>query len=272
MPENNTSKISKKDLVKVFWRSLSLQGSFNFERMQGLGYAYAMIPIIKKLYKAKEDISKALKRHLEFFNTTPQVSTFIMGLSAAMEEEASENPDFDKESINAAKASLMGPLAGIGDSFFWGTFRVIAAGIGISLAKQGNILGPILFLLIYNIPAYLIRYYGLFLGYKAGSKYLNYAYESGLMERLTFAASIIGLTVVGAMTSSMVGFSTPLVIKISGAQLKLQQDVFDKILPSGLPLLLTLFTLHLVKKGVKTTYIMLGLLAFGVLGKIIGIL
>ena len=271
MVNDKESKINKSDLRKVFWRSLALQGSFNFERMQGLGYAYAMIPIIKKLYKTKEDISAALKRHLEFFNCTPQIATFIMGLSAAMEEEASESEDFDKDSINAVKTSLMGPLSGIGDSFFWGTFRVIAAGIGIYLAKQGSILGPILFILLYNIPAYLVRYYGLTLGYKAGAKYLNYAYESGLMEKLTFGASIIGLTVVGAMTASMVSVSTPVAFSLGGAVVKLQ-DIFNQILPSGLPLILTLFTLYLLKKGAKTTYIMIGLLVFGVLGKVIGIL
>lgn len=271
MKGNTDSKITNKDLRRVFWRSLSLQGSFNYERMQANGYAYAMIPILEKLYKKKEDMAKALKRHLEIFNTTPQVSTFIMGLSAAMEEQNSENEDFSEESINAVKTSLMGPLAGIGDSFFWGTFRVIAAGIGISLAVNGNILGPVLFYLLFNIPHFIVRYYGVFLGYKAGASYLTKMYESGLMEKITYGASVLGLMVVGGMTSSMVGFTTPLSFNMSGAEVKIQ-EIFDQILPGFLSLGITLFVLYLLRKGVKTNYILLGIILLGLVGKAIGLL
>lgn len=75
----------------------------------------------------------------------------------------------DPATINAVKVSLMGPLSGIGDSFFWGTFRVIAAGVGISLAQQGSILGPILFLLLFNVPHLIIRYYCTVWGYQLGA-------------------------------------------------------------------------------------------------------
>ena len=108
--------------------------------MQNVGYMYAMLPVIKKLYRNKEDQAAAITRHLEIFNTTPAVVPTIMGISAAMEEENANNPAFDVQSINAVKASLMGPLAGIGDSIFWGTVRIIAAGIGVSIAKDGNLL------------------------------------------------------------------------------------------------------------------------------------
>lgn len=266
----NTNKLEKKDLKKVFWRSFTLEASFNYERLQALGYAYSMIPIIKKLYKTKEKISAALKRHMEFFNTTPHVSTFVMGVTSAMEEQNSIKEDFDSESINAVKAGLMGPVAGIGDSFFWGTFKVIAAGIGTSLAIKGNFLGVILFLLMFNVPHYLVRYYGLFLGYNAGGKFLESAYKNGKMEKITFSASIVGLMVIGAMTGTMVEFTTPVVFNAGGTSLELQ-EVFNQILPQLLPLALTGFIFWQLKKNVKINYILIGLLAFGVLGKLIGI-
>ncbi|GMA52814.1 hypothetical protein GCM10025857_41710 [Alicyclobacillus contaminans] len=112
------TKVAKKELNSVFWRSFALQGAFNFERMQNIGYAYSMVPIIKKLYKNKEEQAQALDRHLEIFNTTPQMVPLILGISSAMEEENANNVNFDEQSINAVKASLMGPLAGIGDSIF----------------------------------------------------------------------------------------------------------------------------------------------------------
>ena len=157
--------ITEGDLRKVFWRSFPLQASFNYERMQNVGFCYSLLPILKKLYPNKDDMAAALKRHLSFFNTTPQVVTLITGACVAMEEENAqaerEGGSFDMESIAALKAALMGPVAGIGDSFFWGTFRVIAAGVGCGLAAQGSILGAILFLLIFNVPALLARAYGL---------------------------------------------------------------------------------------------------------------
>lgn len=138
--ENNELKITKKDLSKVFWRSFQMEFSWNYERQMNLAYCYAMIPILKKLYKSKEAMATALKRHLEFFNTTPHIVTLILGINAAMEEENANDPDFDVSTIDNIKTSLMGPLAGIGDSFFWGTLRLIATGVGTSLALQGNIL------------------------------------------------------------------------------------------------------------------------------------
>lgn len=148
------SVMTKEVFKKTFWRTFPLQACFCYERMQNVGFAYQMVPALKKLYPDKEEASKALKRHLAIFNTTPCVVPFITGASIAMEEKfkkARENgEECDEESINAVKTALMGPLAGIGDSFFWGTLRIIAAGIGASLAAQGSILGAVLFFLMYK--------------------------------------------------------------------------------------------------------------------------
>ena len=153
---NEESVMTKDIFKKTFWRSFPLQACFCYERMQNVGFAYQMVPALKKLYPDKKEASEALKRHLAIFNTTPAIVSFITGAAIAMEEKFKKAKDAgeecDEESINAVKAALMGPLAGIGDSFFWGTFRIIGAGIGASLAAQGSILGAILFLLIYNIP------------------------------------------------------------------------------------------------------------------------
>lgn len=272
--ENNKTKslITKKDWIKVFWRSFPLQSCFNFERMQNIGFCYSMIPILKKLYPDKESLSLALKRHLEFFNTTPQTVTFITGACIALEEKnQNSNGEFDISSIAALKAALMGPIAGIGDSFFWGTFRIIAAGIGCSLASKGSILGAILFLLIFNIPHYLIRYYGLKIGYKSGINFISNAQESGMIGILTNSAKIMGLCVVGAMIASMVSFSIPLSIEISGATVKIQ-NIFDQIIPSLLPLILTFIIYTLLKKGVKTTNVMYGIIIVGILGSLLGVM
>lgn len=263
--------IERKDLMKVFVRSLALQGCFNYERMQAIGYCYAMIPVLRKLYPGKEEMAEALKRHLGFFNTSPQLVSFVYGTTIAMEEKNANVEDFDTDSINSIKAALMGPLAGIGDSFFWGTFRIIGAGIGASLAVQGNILGAILFILIYNIPHYLLRYNGLFIGYKSGVNFLQTAFNTGAIEKLTGAAKVMGAVVVGALISTMVTVKTPLILKFSGSIIEVQK-VIDGIMPKMLPLGLTFLLFALIKKGYKTTTLMLVLLVVCIAGVYLGIL
>lgn len=259
---------------KTFWRSFPLQACFFYERMQNVGFAYQMVPALKKLYPNKEEASEALKRHLTIFNTTPAIVTFITGVAIAMEEKFKKAKDAgeegDEESINAVKTALMGPLAGIGDSFFWGTFRIIGAGIGASLAAQGSILGVILFLLIYNIPHLLVRYYGLKIGYKSGISFLSGMTEGGIISVLSEVAKVLGLIVVGSMCATMVSLSTPLVLNMGGADIVVQ-DIFDGIISGLLPLMLTLGTYKLLQKGFKTTTILWVMIIAGIVGSVIGI-
>jgi PTS system mannose-specific IID component/fructoselysine and glucoselysine-specific PTS system IID component len=272
--ESADSVMTKEVFKKTFWRSFPLQGCFCYERMQNVGFAYQMIPALKKLYPEKEEASAALKRHLAIFNTTPAVVTFITGATIAMEEKFKEAKDAgeeaDAESVNAVKTALMGPLAGIGDSIFWGTLRIIGAGIGASIAAQGSILGAILFLLIYNIPHLLVRYKGLQIGYKSGVSFLESMTQGGAIAILTEVAKILGLVVVGSMCASMVSLTTPLVLTIGGAEIVLQ-DIFDGIIAGFLPLCLTFITYKLLQKGIKTTTILWGMILVSILGCLIGI-
>ncbi len=260
---------------KTFWRSFPLQACFFYERMQNVGFAYQMVPALKKLYPNKEEASAALKRHLAIFNTTPAIVTFITGVAIAMEEKFKHAKDageeVDEESVNAVKTALMGPLAGIGDSFFWGTFRIIGAGIGCSLAAQGSILGVILFLLLYNVPHLLVRFYGLKIGYKSGVSFLSNIQEGGIIGALSEVAKVLGLVVVGSMAAAMVSLSTPLVLTMSGAEIVVQ-DIFNGIIPGLLPLCLTLGVYKLLQKGFKTTTILWGMIIIGILGCAVGIL
>lgn len=265
-------KLTKKDLNKVAIRSLGMEWDWNYERQMNMAFCYSMLPIIKKLYPNKDDQAEAMQRHLEFFNTTPHMSTLILGITAAMEEQNANDPEFETESINNVKVSLMGPLAGIGDSFIWGTLRIIATGVGVSLAAQGNILGPILFLLLFNIPAQGLRFYLMHAGYKLGSGFLAKVQESGLMEVLTYGASVLGLMVIGGMTAENVGINVPLVIG-SGETATTLGDICNTIMPGLLPLAFTLLMYWLVsKKNVKTTTLLVALVVVGLVGSFFGIL
>ncbi|MDU2481122.1 MAG: PTS system mannose/fructose/sorbose family transporter subunit IID [Klebsiella sp.] len=235
--EQEETRITPRDLRRVFWRSFQMEFSWNYERQMNLAFVYALIPVLKKLYPRKEELARALKRHLVFFNTTPHIVTLLLGITTAMEEKNSQQKNMDATAIDNVKASLMGPLAGLGDSFFWGTLRLIATGIGTSLALKGNILGPILFLLVFNVPHILVR---------------------------------IGLMVVGAMTASMIDITIPLSFGAGEAKTQVQ-DIINDILPCMLPLVSFGIVYWLLGRKVKPLSIIGGMALVGILGSWIGL-
>lgn len=256
-------KLTKKELMGIFWRSFTINASFNYERQMSQGFVFSMIPALKKLYPAKEDLSEAMVRHSEFFNVTPMVAPLTMGIAAAMEEENSKSEDFDTNSVNSVKAALMGPLSGIGDSIFWGTLRPLAAGIACSLALAGNAFAPIVFLLLFNVFNVLCRYVGLFKGYEMGTSLLTKLQQSGVLQKVFIGAGIIGLLVIGAMSASMVSVSLALSIG-SGESAILIDDVINGIMPKMLPLLVTLLLYKLIRKGYKVNALLLGIIVVSV--------
>ena len=263
----------RKMLRKAFWRSFTLYAAVSPAKQGASGFCYSLMPFINKFYKNDEEGKKAaLTRSMSYFNTTITLSTFIMGLVASMEKKNSEQKDFDASSINAVKSSLMGPLAGIGDSIFWGVLRVIAAGIAVGLGASGNVLAPIVFLLLFNIPSILVKYDGTFLGYKLGSEYIQKVYASGLMNILTKAASIVGLIMVGGMTASMVTFNSTYELTMKGESVLNLQNMLDQIFIGIVPLGLTLLCYDLLKKkNVGITVLIIGVIILSILLSLLGI-
>jgi len=260
--------ITNGDLRWMFLRSMALEANFNFETWQNTGFAFSMLPALKKLYPGKEAMAAALRRHLQLFNTSTYGSTLIIGLTAAMEEQNSRDADFNSESINSVKLGLMGPLAGVFDSLFWGTLKVIAAGVGTSLALKGHLSGAVLFILLFNVPHLLLRYQLTFIGYRAGTRWLQQLARTHVMDKLTYGASILGLMVVGAMPATLMSIRTPLAFGGGDAGSGLQ-GILDSIVPAILPLGLTFLVYYFIKKGVKTTYLLLGLVVLGFVGSVL---
>lgn len=243
------NELSKQEFWKIYWRSFTLLGSFNSERMEGLGFLYAMMPSLKRIWKDDEEGYKAaMHRHIAAFNMTVAPSPLVMGIAIAMEERAKEDPTFDTSSINAVKVSLMGPLSGIGDTFFWGIFKVIACSLGASFAAQGSILGPIILLLAFNIPNFLTRYYCLKIGYANGTNLLSKLNDSESMKLFTYVAGIVGVASIGCMIASWVSITTPISFVISGSEIVVQ-DYLNEICPQLLPLVTTLLIYAQLKKN-----------------------
>ena len=302
---DNKITLSKADRLKVCLRSTFWQASWNYERMQNGGYAFAMIPAIKKLYKEKADQIAALKRHMEFFNTHPYVASPIVGVTLALEQEKANGAAVDDAAIQGVKVGMMGPLAGIGDPVFWFTLRPLLGAMCASIAMDGNMLGPIMFFLLWNILRFGFMWYTQEFGYKVGSQ-ITENLSGSLLTNITRGASILGMFVLGALVQRWVSIKfAPVVSSIQlskgayiewdqlpaggeGIKTAIQQfssgmalepvkvttlqNNLDALIPGLVPLLLTLLCMWLLKKGVSPIVIILALFAVGIGAHLIGLM
>ena len=229
--------LTKQDRKKVWWRHQFLQGSWNYERMQNGGWCYSIIPAIKKLYSNKEDQVAALKRHMEFYNTHPYVSSPVMGVTLALEEEKANGENVDDTAIQGVKVGMMGPLAGVGDPVFWFTMRPILAAVGASLALSQNILGPIFFFVAWNVLRFGFLWITQELGYKKGTKLITDLSDT-FLKNVTLAASMLGMFVIGILVQRFVQIHV----------VNIQSDL-DMVLPGVLSLCVFFGCTKILKKG-----------------------
>ncbi|CAM3312354.1 PTS system mannose/fructose/sorbose family transporter subunit IID [Streptococcus pluranimalium] len=298
-------KLSKSDRQKVWFRSQFLQGSWNYERMQNLGWAYSLVPAIKKLYTTKEDRAAALERHMEFFNTHPYVAAPILGVTLALEEEKANGTDIDDTAIQGVKIGMMGPLAGIGDPVFWFTVRPILGALGASLASAGNIMGPIIFFVAWNAIRMSFLWYTQEFGYKSG-KEITKDMSGGILQDITKGASILGMFILAVLVQRWVSINFTVDLpttklaegayvefpkgNVTGAELQgilddalgglsltpekanTLQGQLDSLIPGLMGLILTFICMWLLKKKVSPITMIVGLFVLGVLARLAGIM
>jgi PTS system mannose-specific IID component len=270
-------KLTPGDIRGVFYRSNLFQGSWNFERMQALGFCFAMVPVIRRLYPENNaDRKQAIRRHLEFFNTHPYVAAPVLGVTLAMEEQRANGAPIDDAAINGLKVGLMGPLAGVGDPIFWGTVRPVFAALGAGIAMSGSLLGPLLFFVLFNFVRLLVRYYGVAYGYRKGVDIVN-DMGGGFLQKLTEGASILGLFVMGALVNKWTHVNIPFVVSRITNQngqttVTTIQTILDQLMPGLVPLLLTFGCMWLLRRKVNALWIIIGFFAIGIFGYWIGLL
>ena len=261
------SKLTKHDITKLAIRSVFLQSSFNYERMQAGGWTYSMLPALKKIHGSdKKALSESMKDNLEFLNTNPTISGFLMGLVISLEENKE-----DRKLIQSIKSALFGPLAGIGDAIFWFTVLPIVAGISASFANQGSLIGPIIFFISYCL-IFASRIVWTRLGYGIGVKAIGTLQQNS--KSISKAATVLGVTVIGALIASYVHITLlPSFDISSGHTLSLQTDFLDKIIPNLLPLGYTFLMYYfLKKKKISPTVLILATFVGAILLSFVGIL
>lgn len=260
--------LDKKTLNKMVFRSLNLQASFNYERMQAAGWLYCILPGLEKIHgDNEEDLKASMEHNLEFFNTHPFLVTFVMGIVLSMEQQKA-----DIATIRAVRVAAMGPLGGIGDAIFWFTLVPITAGITANMsinADNPSLAGPILFLLIFNVVQFAVRFWLMNWSYKLGSKAIELLTANA--KEFTRAASMLGVFIVGALTSNYGSTTIALTIE-NGESPIVIQSILDGVLPKLIPLGITLGLYFLIRKKGWTPVACIGLLlVVGLLGAFVGI-
>lgn len=256
-------KLTKQDLQKVYVRNLfGLQWGWNYETMQGLGYCYVIMPILRRLYRNDpEKMKKALKTEIGYFNTSQPMSHLIVGTDAALQEEL--GIDAAEDAVIGVKTGLMGPFAGVGDTVFITIYRALVFSIAAYIAMGGQAVA-LLIPLICGAAMLAVRYKFTFMAYEQGRKLASGL--SGQLKRLTDAASVLGLTVVGALVPSVVKAPMNVSIIIGDTNPINIQAMLDKIIPAALPLAIVLLSYWLLgKKKMTTVKLILILMVVGVL-------
>ncbi|SEJ29631.1 PTS system, D-glucosaminate-specific IID component [Propionispira arboris] len=271
--KNKTVGLSKLDLefaILRWWLMSHL--AYNYQRMQAGGFASMMGPILKKLYPDKpEEVIAGLKRHMMFFNTEPRWGAVIHGIVIALEEQKAKGSDIDEMAIVDLKSSLMGPLAGIGDTISGGLYKPCVLGICLGWAATGSFMGPVMFVACMLGYDLIITHLTIRKGYKLGTSAITSILEGGLFKKLTTFFSIMGLFVLGIMVCKFITIDFSWVPVLGGKEIVVK-DLMNQIVPKALPLLITLAAWKAIMRGVKVVYVLLALFVFALVGGALGII
>ena len=254
-------QLDKKTLNKMVWLSCFLQASFNYERMQACGWLWGMLPGLQKIHTNKEDLKASMAHNLDFLNTHPFLVTFVRGIVLSLEQNKA-----DTATIRSVRISAAGPLGGIGDALFWLTLVPITAGLTANMAMEGQIIGAVLFLIIFNAVQFAVRFGLMYWSYGLGTKAVTLLTSSA--KEFTRAASILGIFVVGGLIANYGGTSLRIVVGDPAINI---QGLLDGVLPKLIPLLITLGIYVLIKKGWTPVKCIILILVVGILGCAFGI-
>ena len=268
-----TKKLTKKELFSCFFRWVNwAQQCYNYERLQAMGFAFSMSPAINKLYTTKEDKALALQRHMVFFNTEPaHFGVSILGITLAMEERKANGAQISDDDINAVKLGLMGPMAGVGDSWFQGIVFPLLVSLAAGLAVEGNYIAPFVFFIPFIVQRYAIGWFTFKLGYTKGKIAIANIFENHKFTTAIEALSILGMFVIGAMAALRVTIGLDINIIAGSTSLSIQ-SVLDSIAPGIIPLALVAIIYKLVAKKINPIIIVLLVFVIGILGSYLGFL
>lgn len=264
--------LTAKDRRQIWLRwGFTHLSSMSYEKLQAHAWAYAFIPFAKKFYGDDPEAQRRLLvRHSMFYNTEPQTGQLINGIVTSLEEQIALGEDVDEELPVNIKTTLMGPLAGIGDSIIQGIIVPLLLSIGMGMASEGSAIGPLFYMITYGVIGPLISYLAYNYGYKLGVNAID-AIVGEDAKRITDAFNVLGVMVVGGLAASNIFLSTTLEIPM-GEDIQSLQSVIDGIFPQLLPLTMVLLSWWLIaKKRMTATKVILILTVLVSIGVVLGV-
>lgn len=239
---------------------------FSQEHMQTFGYLWAMLPIVDELYESDDEKVEALRTYTTFFNTEPQIGTMVVGLTVGLEEARANGEPMDAETINGIRAGLMGPLAGLGDSIIVGTFIPILLGIALGLSTGGNPLGPIFYIVAWNVLMYFGMKFAYDQGYSLGGSAVE-ALVGPQSAALRSSIVMVGTMVIGAVAATWINISTSFAVEFGADSSFALQNTLDGIMPKALNFFFVWLCWWLMtKKKISPTIVMLILVIVALVG------
>ena len=194
-----STMLSKKDINHVLTRYVvSRQTCFNYETMQSGPWVWSMHPAMKKIYKDDDVLAEKYKSYFKFFNCHPWFGQLIMMANLAI--ESTKDPKATETALDV-RTSLMGPLAGLGDSIVWVLLPTVLGAIAGYQAQNGSMIGTILAIAV-NIALWIVFWKLAYPVYKKGVSFITN--KSGSLRNLTEVCSILGIIVLGAMVATTV--------------------------------------------------------------------
>lgn len=206
--EGRTVDLPTGTLAHVFLRAFSIQGSWNYRTMIGNGFAFALLPLLRKVHRG-EALERAVARHAELFNAHPYLANLALGAVARMEAEG-----VDPETVRRFKSAVRGPLGGLGDALVWAGWLPVTLLVALSLDRLGT--PPwatvLVFLALYNMGHLALRIWAFRTGLAAGpavAAQLRTANLGHRTEQLARAGSFLVALLAGLVIASDPGLAEP---------------------------------------------------------------
>lgn len=150
---------------RVVLRSFAIQGSWNYETLLGTGFAFVILPELRRIYQDPAALETAVQRHEGMFNSHPYLAPLALGAVIRMEQDGE-----DPAVIDRFKAALRSSLGTLGDQLIWAGWRPISVLFALALLLAGVPwwVAILLFLLLYNALHVVLMVWGLRVGLTDG--------------------------------------------------------------------------------------------------------
>ena len=190
------------DLARVAARTPLLQATWNYERQQGLGWAWCIAPVLERLYPDPAKRRMRLAEHTAYFNTQPTLASLALGAVANLEERRAAGLAPEDDGVARVKLMLGSALAALGDRLFWFTLRPFVACLGVLFALNGSWVGAAALWVCYNAVHLTLRFRGVGWGYRQGPEVLSGGLR-GRLERSVRSLSTLGAALVGVVVAAL---------------------------------------------------------------------